>query len=214
MAFFSDKNSVSHDLQMSTACALRIGFQIGCWKFKFERFFLKENQNSNRFHKCLNIILKSEVIVFTKIYLFGNFMMSSEHFKCGSLKITMQTSADINSHYNGLHSKRHIFCVLKSIQKLWDQFYRLIHWRTRLLSRYALLSTYFIDCYIQTFGLMHANALLMQYHYFYWNIAIFHYYFLLMIYCNIALLFLEKCIIWFALFFPIIFFKSWFCKNF
>ena len=30
MAFFSDKNSVSHDLQMSTACALRIGFQIGC----------------------------------------------------------------------------------------------------------------------------------------------------------------------------------------
>ena len=47
----------------------------------------------------------------------------------------------------------------------------------------------------QTCPVMHANALLMQYHYFYWNIAIFHYYFLLMIYCNIALLFFGKCII-------------------
>ena len=60
----------------------------------------------------------------------------------------------------------------------------------------------------QAFGVMQANALLMQYHYFYCNIAIFYYILTIMIYCNIALFYFRKCIILFALLF------FWFFKKY
>ena len=59
----------------------------------------------------------------------------------------------------------------------------------------------------QAFGVMHGNALVMQYRYFFRNISIFHYCFSIMIYCMITSFYFRKCIIPFAILFSD-FFKS------
>ena len=60
----------------------------------------------------------------------------------------------------------------------------------------------------QAFGVMHGNALVMQYRYFFRNISIFHYYFSIMIYCIIASYYFRKCIIPFCTIFFSDFLKS------
>ena len=120
-------------------------------------------------------------------------------------------------------SEMKVWRIYKGIHKLWLQqqqsvvsrsYFKKCMWCSVSVYMYAwnewmspiiIIPTYktFLLQYLhQTWPVMHANALLMQYHYFYWNIAIFHYHFLLMIYCNIALLFFKNALFSWHYFFP------------